>query len=226
MRTLIVRYTPRSQSNTAALLEKISPQIQGKVEVLDLAKELPPLFVTASVDAYGKRNYGGQTLTPEEASALAHADRLTAQLKRADVVILATPMHNFGLPAAVKAWFDAVMQKGETWTIGAQGYEGFMKNSKALVLYASGGTYADAPGSWDTLTPLTKIEFGFMGFAETEVIAAQGMNQFPAEREARIEAAAKQAVAVLQRWYGVGQRARGLTDRDGTAQGAEPALSR
>ena len=40
-------------------------------------------------------------------------DRMTEQLKSADIVAIAYPMNNFSMPAPVKAWFDSVMLKGK-----------------------------------------------------------------------------------------------------------------
>ena len=51
----------------------------------------------------------------------------------------------------MKAWFDAVAQKGKTWTVGESGYEGLMQEREALVLMTS--DEADSRG----LQPLARI---------------------------------------------------------------------
>lgn len=200
MRTLIVRYTPRTGSNTAKLVEAVQPSIAGEIEELELSRDLPELFDTQRVNAYGARNYGGQTLSPADVAAMAQMDRFAEQVQRADTVILAYPMYNFGVPAAVKAWFDAVLQKGKTWDAEKGAFTGLMKGKRALVLMTSAGTYADEyPASWDTATPQSRIAFSFMGFDSIEFAPAHGMSH-PAQQGASIAAAAKQARSILERW--------------------------
>ncbi len=47
--------------------------------------------------------------TPEMARAFALANELTDELVNADAVIVATPMYNWSLPSALKAWIDRVI---------------------------------------------------------------------------------------------------------------------
>ena len=114
MKVHIVRYTPRTGSRTAQLLEHAVSQLDpAAVTVTDLAARVPPVFDQRTVDAYIQRNYAGQTLDAEAAQGLAPMDRYVEALRAADHVILATPMYNFALPGAVKAWFDAIIQKDQ-----------------------------------------------------------------------------------------------------------------
>jgi FMN-dependent NADH-azoreductase len=46
--------------------------------------------------------------TPEQAAAWAVVEPLLAELVAADVVLIATPMYNFSVPSALKAWLDQV----------------------------------------------------------------------------------------------------------------------
>lgn len=200
MSTLVVRYTPRSGSRTANLLKHACAQLSGAVSEIDLAANLPPLFDTTRVDGYVARNYGGAEIDGAAQAALAPMDAHVEQLRAADRVILATPMYNFGLPGAVKAWFDAVIQKDRTWTIRGGQYQGWLTKHRALVLYTSGGRYEDAPGSFDLLTPTVRQLFGFMGFASVDVVSGQGMAA-PEEAVARSLADARARIdKVIAQW--------------------------
>jgi FMN-dependent NADH-azoreductase len=42
-------------------------------------------------------------------------DRMTTQLKSANIIVVAFPMYIFSMPTIVKAWFDSVMQRGVTF---------------------------------------------------------------------------------------------------------------
>lgn len=196
MHTLVVRYTPRTGSHTAALLDHALAQVRGTVEVIDLASRPAAIFTPAAVDAYVQRNYLGQTPSAEGAQALAPMDADVERLLKADVLITAAPMYNFGLPAALKAFFDGVIQKGRTWNADANGYQGLMKGRKALALFSSGGVYEGA-NSYDTYTPLARILLGFMGY-EAEVIGAMGTNQDAAAALAKAKA---EVDARLPAWY-------------------------
>ena len=44
----------------------------------------------------------------EERALLAQSDALKAEVERADIMVLAVPIYNFSIPAALKAWVDMV----------------------------------------------------------------------------------------------------------------------
>lgn len=203
MKVLVVQYLPGGErSNTRKLLGAALAVLktrQVELEVLDLVKDQPDFFSAESLGVYYERNYGGQTVAAERSASMAKMDRMTAQLKAADVLIMAFPMYNFSQPAAVKAWFDSVMQKGATWGFGADGaYEGLLKGRKALVLLTSGGTY-EAGHPYEHALSLTKIHLGFMGI-EAEVVSAGGINQFPDKAAAAVLAAQEKVKAALTKW--------------------------
>ena len=124
---------------------------------------------------------------------------MTQQLKGADRLVLAFPMHNFSFPAVVKAWFDSVMQKGETWTTGENGYEPLLTGRKALVLLASGGIYDGDYAPYEHAASLAQVELGFMGF-ETQVVTAGGMNLLPNPEEV-VQARQAEIESIAKEWF-------------------------
>jgi FMN-dependent NADH-azoreductase len=203
MKTLIIKFLPSAAySKTQNLLTAFENAIASKseVEVLDLIQSPAPAFTEASMAAYYKRNYQKQSLNETEALLLSKQDELIAQLKSADVVVLAQPLHNFGLPGPVKQWLDAVMFNDDTFVYGAKA----MAGRKALVLYTSGGRYnaelvnAQYP-NWDTLTQAVKINFGFMGFDDCQVISASlsDPNQF----DQNLTKVTQEINALVHQWY-------------------------
>jgi FMN-dependent NADH-azoreductase len=205
MKTLVVSYLPRGErSHTGKLLEAFV-EAAGKAEIehLDLLNETPPLLDAQRVMAYIRRNYLGETLSADDAASLAVLDRMTEQFVRADAVVLAFPMHNFSLPATVKAYFDGIMQKGKTWDAAEGGYVGLQKGKRALVLLASGGIYEGDYAPFEHALTLAKVELGFMGFGDIRTVTAAGMNLLPAEQvEAAVEKAREEARGVAAEWYG------------------------
>ncbi len=202
MKTLIVTYLPSgTRSNTQKLLDLYKKEIGGEAyETLDLLKTQIPFFTEESMAAYGKRNYMGQALSTSEAQSLAKQDELTAQFKSADVIVFAHPMHNFGMPGLVKTYLDAVMLNGVTFEMGKK----LMAGKKALTLYTAGGVYPQHQVSldyphWDALSLMTKINFSFMGFDETEVIGTSLRD--PATAEINLADAQTRIQKLTNRWY-------------------------
>ena len=203
-KTLVVTYLPSGErSNTKQLVDAFLAAAKGKTQVehLDLLQEVPDFFTAESLGAYVTRNYMGQPLAPAQAAAIAKMDRMTAQLKTADVVVVAFPMHNFGPPAAVKAWFDSVLLKGQTWDLNAGGFVGLMKGRKALILNTSGGAYEGPTAGWEHAVSLSKVEFTFMGYDAIESITAPGQNANPAKAPESIAAAVAKIKALVATWY-------------------------
>jgi FMN-dependent NADH-azoreductase len=203
MKTLIVKYLPSgAASHTKKLLTKFTEALGNRpVETVDLLNEPMPFFTEASMAAYIKRNYMKQPLSSSESALLADQDCLTLQFKTADVIVMAYPMHNFGMPGVVKTYFDAVILKGETFEMGKK----LMAGKKALTLYASGGIYTQDHVTleyphWDTLTLNAKINFGFMGFDQSEVIGTSLRD--PATEPERLRVAGEKISALVKQWYG------------------------
>ncbi len=55
-----------------------------------------------------------ERLVPWMKDALAESDQLVDELIAADILVIGTPLYNFGMPAALKAWVDQVVRAGRT----------------------------------------------------------------------------------------------------------------
>lgn len=203
MKTLIVTYFPRGeQSYTQKLADAFLKEVKrAEAEILNLLQEVPDFFSKTSLESYIQRNYLGEKLDAVHQKAIAQMDRMTAQFKAADVVVLATPMHNFSLPGSVKTYFDSIMQKGETWDIEDGKYVGLMKGKKALILLASGGIYEGAMASWEHAVSLAKVEFQFMGFSDIRAVTAAGMNAGKRKPEEIVAEAQEKVKIIAKEWY-------------------------
>ncbi|MFG1797025.1 FMN-dependent NADH-azoreductase [Nocardia sp. NPDC049149] len=72
--------------------------------------------------------------TPEQAAAWAIVEPLLAEVLAADVILIGTPMYNYSIPAALKAWLDQI-----TFPRMSLGHRRF------VVATARGGAYS--PGA-------------------------------------------------------------------------------
>jgi FMN-dependent NADH-azoreductase len=76
--------------------------------------ETPPSFITGEWIAACFTPEGDRTA--EMHAALEESDELISELEAADIVVLGTPMYNYGMPAILKAWVDLVIRIGKTFT--------------------------------------------------------------------------------------------------------------
>lgn len=163
--------TSASRQLTRDLIAALDAR-HGNVQVRkrDLAHGIP-LIDEAWVEA---------NFTPEESrserqrEALAYSDALVAELKDADVLVIGTPLYNFSIPAALKAWIDMIARARLTFRYTENGPEGLLSGKKAYVVMATGGVPAGSPA--DFATPYLRHALAFVGIEDVEFIAADRLN--------------------------------------------------
>ena len=169
------------------MLRELDERVPGlSVARRDVAAGLP--FVDAA--------WVGANLTEPEArnaaqrQALAKSDQLVAEVMAADVLVIATPIYNFSVPASLKAWIDQVARARLTFRYNEHGPQGLLNGKKAYVLVATGGT--EVGGAIDFATPWLKFVLGFLGITDIEVIAAdRGMLRGDAARQNAVDHVAR-----------------------------------
>jgi len=197
-KTLLVTYTPRVGSNTQILVDHVKQSISDKssLTVLDLAVNSPKLLLKDELNTFIKNNYTDEILTSEEQMIADEYNNYISSLKECDNLIIAFPMYNFSLPAAVKSWVDAVIQKGKTFTLTDKGFQGLCVEKKAIVIITTGYEVGEA----DFATPLIKTALGLMGI-EPEVITTYGLNQYPDKVSNLLEEASKKISQITATWF-------------------------
>src|ERR1700722_3016557 len=124
----------------------------------------------------------GAVYTPEEARSaeqkklLALSDSLVAELDQADEYVIGVPMHNFGVPSALKLWIDQIARVGKTFAYTGGAPKGLLVGKKATFLIATGGIY-DAQtqmASFNFVEPYLRSVFGFLGVTDATFITAGG----------------------------------------------------
>ncbi|WP_299286592.1 NAD(P)H-dependent oxidoreductase [uncultured Tateyamaria sp.] len=107
---------------------------------------------------------------PVQRDKLSLSETLIAELRAADTVVIGSPIYNFSVPAALKAWIDLVARAGETFKYTGNGPVGLLEGKRAILAFASGGT---AVGSdIDFATGYLKHIMGFIGIHDVEIVAA------------------------------------------------------
>jgi len=163
---------------TGALVDRLRHRIpEAKVVVRDISQGLPFLdddWVGASFTKPALRS-------EEQRKKLTLSDTLVAELKSSDTIVLGTPIYNFSVPAALKAWIDLVARAGETFKYTEDGPMGLLKNKKAYVIVASGGTRVGS--EVDFAATYLKYVLGFIGVSDVTFVVADQLMLDPSRRD-------------------------------------------
>lgn len=108
--------------------------------------------------------------TAQQAATLSYSDELVEEMKAADVIVIATPVYNFGTPASLKAWIDQIARARLTFQYTEKGPVGLLKGKRAVIVAASGGTEVGSP--IDFATPYLRYVLGFVGIDAVDIVAA------------------------------------------------------
>lgn len=87
--------------------------------------------------------------SPEQISLLKASDMFIEEVERANIILISTPMYNYGMPAALKAWVDQVVRVGKTFTFDlARGDRPLepVFSGKILVVLTASGEFGFGPG--------------------------------------------------------------------------------
>ena len=161
---------------------------EGRAVVRDLGHEPPPFINEAWVE--------GAFTAPDQhslaaRSAIRVSDRFVDELLAADEVVIATPIYNLTVPAALKAWIDQIVRFGRTFTSGASGFDGLAKGKRVKVLAASGSDFRlTGPGAgYNFLEPYLRAILGFIGITDVTFVYAHSLNAGDSQREQSVAAA-------------------------------------
>lgn len=179
-RILIVESSPRGpESASRRLTEKLKARLrmqypEAVIVVRDLVKDRLPHLDQPVLKAISTRD-------PAEAESLKESlhlsDQLIEELLSSDLLVIASPMWNFGVPSSLKAWIDHVVRAGKTFNYAGAGVEGLAKGKKAVLVLASGGVFSEGPWKpWDTVEPYLRQILGFIGIDDVQTVRAEGMN--------------------------------------------------
>ncbi|MDE2402643.1 MAG: NAD(P)H-dependent oxidoreductase [Burkholderiales bacterium] len=133
--------------------------------------------------------------SPEQAARVAIDDALIAEIQAADVVVLGVPMYNFGVPAQLKNWIDAISRAKVTFQYTDKGPEGLLKNKKVYVALTRGGQYRNTPA--DSQVPYLTTVFNFLGMSDVQFVYAEGLAMGADAEQAAFASAQAQIEAAL-----------------------------
>ncbi|EKO3516874.1 NAD(P)H-dependent oxidoreductase [Vibrio fluvialis] len=141
MKILLINSSPRQQtSSTYALAQSLVQRVSTLTPVSVTEENVTRL---AQVDSeYSISVASIEQQHDESTGSLAVSNRLIDDLIAADLVIVASPMHNFSLPAGLKSWVDHVVRAQKTFAITPTGKLGLLDDKPVYVLISSGGMFS------------------------------------------------------------------------------------
>ena len=182
-------YSSRLADSLSASLRRQFPQAQ--LVVRDLAKTPHPWLDQDALIAF---NTPAEQRTLEQAQRVALDDALTAEIQRADRIVIAAPMYNFGIPVQLKAWIDAIAKARVTFRYTEQGVEGLLKDKKVYVIQTAGGMHSGTAA--DSQTAYLRTVLGFLGMTDIEFVYAEGLAMGEDAEQSALKSAEDRIVAL------------------------------
>lgn len=146
--------------------EKALPQPSRR---LDLGEDPPPYYDENVFRALWQPG----TLTDGNARhpSTEYMRRHCGYLRDCHLLVIAAPVWNISVPAALKAWIDLVIAPGETYRFGPQGIEPLHGIERVLLLISSGGP-RDKVNRDDHFLSVVEAPFRYIGINTIDVIWA------------------------------------------------------
>ena len=175
---LMVYASPRGENSLShklayAFTQSLSEHgFSGEIHKRDLARTslafVDQAWIKAAFTPEEKRD-------PQDREALALSDELIAEIVEADLIVIATPMHNYGMPAPLKAWVDQVVRIGKTFSFdlkrGDMPLEPMLSGKHMLILSSRGefGFQSGCRQSMNHLDPHLATIADFLGVDSKDV---------------------------------------------------------
>lgn len=136
---------------------------------------------------------------------LAQSDALVDELFAADVVVIGTPLYNFGMPSTLKAWVDNVVRVGRSVDIDPTRPDPYTRlladRPRTAVVLAARGGHDQSPGGacahMNHLETQLRTALGFIGIDDVREIAVEYQEVGGALLDASVAAAQREVDALV-----------------------------
>ncbi|WP_208751640.1 FMN-dependent NADH-azoreductase [Bradyrhizobium huanghuaihaiense] len=180
MKILHITCSPRGQISESY---RLSQQIIGHLRKRDPAARLVSRVIGGGAIPHIDESYasalGAAQQSPAETSregSMSLSEQLIRELEDSDIVVIATPMHNFTVPSTLKAWIDHVVRVRRTFTVTTSGKVAGLRDRPVFVAVSSGSRYSDEhPRQSDFLTPYLKAVLGTIGLRDVTFFSVEGV---------------------------------------------------
>lgn len=164
----------QTHSNTRIIGQYLVDTLGEPVTSRDLAAQaLPPISADDLIAVHGSSDSQRASLQHQ----LTLSDLLIDELKAAETLVLGAPMYNFGIPASLKQWIDAICRAGVSFKYTEQGPMGLLGVKRAFIVTATGGTPIGS--EMDFASRYLEHICRFLGITEVFHIDASGSKGTP-----------------------------------------------
>lgn len=174
MKILQVICSPRGQaSESYRLSEKIIGFLRGSAPTATVVQRFVGDGALLPVDEeYAISQHGTEDVSQEGSAH--RSQELIWELESADAVVIATPMHNFTVPATLKLWIDHVVRVRWTFNVSPEGKVGTLRDRPVFIAVASGGRFSgERVRQPDFLTPYLKAVLSIIGLHDLTFFSVQ-----------------------------------------------------
>ena len=121
-------------------------------------------------------------------AAFTMSETLVEELERSDVLVIATPMHNYTVPAVLKNWIDQIVRIHRTFASTPAGKVGKLADRPVFVVVASGGWFTGpspigTPAQPDFLTSYLRAILNTIGLTDIHFFTLEGVTRGPEMRD-------------------------------------------
>jgi FMN-dependent NADH-azoreductase len=175
MNILIVKSSAQGQTSVSnRLADHFAGQLRlarpdSKVTIRDVGAE--PLPHLAEDTIAGVR---AEAQSEAELATRAISDQLLDEVRAADLVVIASPMYNFGISSTLKTWFDYLLRPRIAFRYSENGPEGLLGGRKVVVIESRAGVYS-GEGVADLQTEHLKTMLVFAGLSDLTFVTAEGL---------------------------------------------------
>ncbi|MCJ8312469.1 MAG: NAD(P)H-dependent oxidoreductase [Saccharospirillaceae bacterium] len=177
-KVLIIKSSPSAElslSNEIAdfLIEQLKDQqVEIQFTIRDLSENPPPQLDANTIAAFYTPQ---EQLTADQILLLKPSLQYISELKDADIIVLASPMHNFSVSGLMKSYIDQICRIGLTFQYTEAGAQGLLTDKQAVIISSAGMDFQqDFTKSMDFQTPYLKHILQFIGLNDIHVIPVQG----------------------------------------------------
>lgn len=103
---------------------------KGTILERDVTTQPMPHITQKTIDAFFSED--------PDMENIALSDELIDELYECDEILITCPMYNYGIPSALKAYFDRVIRTKKTF-VGNTALQGLLENKKAYIISSMGG---------------------------------------------------------------------------------------
>ena len=144
--------------------------------------------------------------TKEQTALLAQSNLFIDELSKANLIVISTPMYNYGMPAALKAWVDQVIRVNKTFSFDLNRGDFPLEpvlSGKKLVLLTSCGEFGFGKGEareeMNHLAPHLQTISKYLGVDETYEIRVEYQEFGDSRHKESIEKAFKAIPALINK---------------------------